>query len=167
MHTEEHAATILLDRGVAWKLPAPAILRLFGKRTIRITVKAIRLGQLLEMSRVYVSMNADPAMLDENPHEFITANMYKTAKLAALCVINTRWKQRLFAGILARFIMNRFTPDMLLEMMLFVINFSGISSFQNTIALFGTMKMTTPKEASPEDQGSLKVEQKDLIAPGD
>lgn len=167
MHTEEHASTILLDRGVAWKLPAPAFMRLFGKKTIRLTVKAIRLAQLLEMSRLYTSMNVNEEELENRPHEFIAVHMPAVARMAAVCVLDAPWKLRLFTGILARFIMNRFTPDMLLEMMLFVINFSGISSFQNTITLTGTMKITGPKEVSPESRGSQEPEQQGSIAPGD
>ena len=157
MNTEKHAADILLDNGVAWRLPSPWLLRLFGKRTIQISIKAIRLGTLLELSSVYSSMGITEESLTKDPHTLIQSNLKLVCRIAAICILNSKPRIRLFSGVLTKFLVSRLTANMLLEVMLFVATYSGVTSFISTIRLIGEMKVTSPKNLGPENQGSQQL----------
>lgn len=155
MNIEKHAADILLDRGVSWPVPAPWFLRIFGKKKIKISVKALKLGTLYELSGLYASMGIiSQEDLNKDPHGLIRNHIKTICRIAAICILNSRTRIRLFSKPLALFIFKRFTANMLLEVMLFIATFSGVSAFINTIGLIGDLKITTPKDPSPTDQGS-------------
>lgn len=151
MNTEEKAASILLDRGVGWKVAAPWPLSIF-KRQVMFVIKPLRLGTLLELSRLYAGMDIDTQQPDKDPHALIS-NIPVACRIAAVCMLNSPLKIRMFSGIVARFVRKRLTADQLLEMMLFIVTYSGTASFTSIIRLIGEMKMTTPN-LSHENQGS-------------
>lgn len=154
MNTETHAANVLLNRGVSWPVPAPRIMRIFGKRNIRISVRALKLGTLLELSRIYTSMGITLKELKKDPNKIIRDHLKDVCLVTAICILNSRIRIRLLQRYLARYIMNHFTGNMLFEVMVFIVNFSGAMSFLNTIRLIGDLTITTPKNLSPKDQGS-------------
>lgn len=154
MNTEKHAAEILLDRGVAWPVKAPWFLRILGKKTVKITIKALRLGTLLELSRLYAAAGIDINEIEKDPQATIRNYLKPVCLIVAVCILNSKIRIRLFARPLARFILGRFTANMLLEVMMFITTFSGYISFLNTIRLLGDMRITAPKNLSPEVQGS-------------
>ena len=154
MNIEKHAADILLDRGVSWPVPAPWFLRILGKKRLKITVKALRLGTLYELSGLYASMGISQEDLSKDPHALIRNHMKTVCRITAICILNSRVRIRFFSKPLERFIFRCFTPNMLLEVMIFIATFSGVSAFINTIGLIGDLKITTPKDPSPTDQGS-------------
>lgn len=153
-NVEQHAAEILLDRGVAWEVPAPGICRIIGVRKIKISLKALKLGTLLEVSRRYAALNIKTEDLEKDPWKLINKNLIQVCRIVAVCVLNSRLKIKLFTRPLAHFIRWRFTGNMLLEVMIFVANFSGLLSFTSTIGLIRDLRITAPKNPSPEDQGS-------------
>ena len=154
MDTEKLAAEVLLDKGVAWRLPAPWFLRIFGKSTVRLSIKPLRLGTLLELSRLYLAMGITEEKLSGDVNQLIRSNVTMVSRIAAICILNSRIRIRLFTGILARFLQNRLTGNAMLELMMFVVTLSGASAFLSTIRLIGVMKMTSPRNLGPEDQGS-------------
>jgi hypothetical protein len=154
MNVEKHAADILLDRGVSWPVPAPWFLRILGKKKVKITVKALKLGTLYELSGLYASMGIREEDLKKDPHVLIRDHMKTVCQVTAICILNSRIRIRLFSKPLARFIFHRFTANMLLEVMIFIATFSGVTAFINTIGLIGDMRITTPKDPGPRDQGS-------------
>ena len=151
---EQQAAEVLLDRGVAWEVPAPGICRIIGKRKVKISIKALKLGTLLEVSRRYAALNLKTEDLERDPWKLINENLIPVCRITAVCVLNSRLKIKLFTGALAHFIRWRFTGNMLLEVMIFVANFSGLASFTSTIGLIRDLRITAPKDPSPVDQGS-------------
>ncbi len=154
MDTEKLAAEVLLDKGVAWRLPSPWFLRIFGKSTVMISVKPLRLGTLLELSRLYLAMGITEEKLSGDVNQLIRSNTTMVSRIAAVCVLNSRIRIRLFRNILGRFLLNRLTANAMLELMMFVVTLSGSSAFLSTIRLIGVMKMTSPRNLGPEDQGS-------------
>jgi hypothetical protein len=153
MNTEKHAADILLDRGVSWPIKAPWFFRIVGKKTIRIKVKALKYGTLLELSSLYSAMGITEADF-KSQHKMILKHLKTVCLIAAICILNSKTRIRLFSKPLARFILKRFTANMLLEVMIFIISYSGVTSFLSTIRLIGDLSMTAPKNLSPENQGS-------------
>lgn len=154
MDTEKLAAEVLLDKGVAWRLPAPWFLRIFGKSTVMMSVKPLRLGTLLELSRLYLAMGITEEKLSGDINQLIRSNATMVSRIAAVCVLNSRIRIRLFRNVLGRFLLNRLTANAMLELMMFVVTLSGSSAFLSTIRLIGVMKMTSPRNLGPEDQGS-------------
>jgi hypothetical protein len=153
METEKHAAEILLDRGVSWPVKAPWFLRIVGKKTVRISIKALKLGTLLELSSLYSAMGITEVDF-KNQHELIQKNLKTVCLIAAICVLNSKTRIRFFRKPLGRFILKRFTANMLLEVMIFIVTYSGVTAFLNTIRLIGDLNLTAPKNLSPESQGS-------------
>lgn len=154
MNTEKHAAEILLNRGVTWPVPAPWFLRILGKKKMKITVRALKLGTLLELSYLYAAMGIKEDDLKKDPHGLIRSHLKSVCLAVAISILNSRIRIKLFAKPLARFILKRFTANMLLEVMIFIATYSGITSFLSTIRLIGDLSVTAPKNLSPEDQGS-------------
>lgn len=159
MNTEKHAAEVLLDRGVDWKVPAPRICRIIGVKNVRISVRALKLGTLLEVSRRFEALGIKAGDLEKNPTELIVRNLKAVCRIVAVSILNSRIGISIFTRLLGHFIRWRFTGNMLLEVMLFIVNFSGLSSFLSTIGLIRDLKMTTPKNPSPESQGSQQKSQ--------
>jgi hypothetical protein len=151
MNIEKHAAEILLDRGVAWPVPAPWFLRILGRRTI--SIKALRLGTLFELSLLYASMGITEEDF-KDPHKLIREDMKTVCLITAICILNSRFLIRMFSKPLARFVINEFTANMQLEVMIFIATYSGAGSFLSTIRLIGDLSVTAPKNLSPENQGS-------------
>ena len=87
-------------------------------------------------------------------NQLIRSNVTMVSRIAAICVLNSRIRIKLFAGILSRLLLNRLTGNAMLELMMFIITLSGASAFLSTIRLIGVMKMTSPRNLGPEDQGS-------------
>lgn len=150
---EKRAAEILLDRGVAWPVRAPWWMRIFGKKTVNITVTALRLGTLLELSLRYEALGLKPEDFVNSP-QLIAKNMKPVCRIVAACILNSCLGIMFFTRPLGYFIRWSFTGNMLLEVMIFIATFSGEASFSNTIRLIGDLKVTTPKNLSPEEQGS-------------
>jgi hypothetical protein len=157
MNVEKKAAETLSDRGVYWKLPSFWFLRIIGKKTVRVIVKPIRLGTLLELSRIYAALDIKPEDLEKDPHGLILNNTRALCTIAAVCILNSKLKIRLFSGLLARFLLSRLTANNLLEIMMFIVTYSGVTAFTTTIRLIGEMRVTTPKILSPEIQGSQQA----------
>jgi hypothetical protein len=153
-NTEKRAAEVLLDRGVSWPVQAPWFLRIFGKKKVRLSVRALKLGTLLELSLLYAEMGIDPEDMKNNPHELIRKHLKTVCRITALCILNSEVKIKLFTKPLARYIRWAFTGNMLFEVMFFIITYSAVKSFSNTIRLIGDLSMTAPKNLSPKDQGS-------------
>jgi hypothetical protein len=152
MNTEKHAAEVLLDRGVTWPVKAPWFLWFLGKR--KVSIKALRLGTLLELSRLYTAAGIDLNEIDKDPHVTLQDHLKPICRIVAVSILNSKIPIRLLAKPLERFIIRKFTANMLLEVMVFIATFSGYTSFLSTIRLIGDLKVTTPKNLSPEDQGS-------------
>jgi hypothetical protein len=154
MNTEKHAAEILLDRGVSWPVPSPWPLRVIGKKKLKLTIKALKLGTLLEISYLYTVMNITADKLKEDPHAIISNHLKTVCLAAAMAVLNSRAGIWLFSKPLARYIRWHFTGNMLLEVMIFIATYSGVTSFLSTIGLLGDLSVTAPRDPSPEIQGS-------------
>jgi hypothetical protein len=158
METEKQAAEVLLDRGVGWKLSAPWYLRILGKKTVTVTIKPLRLGTLLELSRLYAGMNIDASQLEKDPTLLVNKHATTVCRIAAVCMLNKKGRIWMFSGFLTKFLLSRLTANALLEVMIFISTYSGVEAFIDTIRLIGEMRMTAPRNLSPEDQGSQKTE---------
>ena len=167
--TEQAAAYALLDRGAAFRIPAPFLFRLFGKKTFKIVVKRLRLGSLIYLYQipgidklkplpvggdaegVINQMGANPESIELS---VVHENLLQVVKAVAACLLNQRWKIRLFAGMLARYLKNALTADQLQELVMWLLVYSRAESFMNSIKYLSMMKVTSPMNLSPHGKGS-------------
>lgn len=157
---EVAAAQALLDRGVGFRIPAPFLFRVFGKRTIRLKVKRIRMGTMLELSELASLTELEKvetgderkkmlAAIDAEPLsvklQFIVENKDKVAYLVACCLLNSKRKIKLFGKRFGRHLATVCTSDELQELALWIFAYGRPEAFMNTTKLMRTMILTAPR----------------------
>lgn len=147
---ENQAANMLLKQGISLPIPAPYIFRVFGKKVLRVEVKRLYLGTLLYLTEIATRFT----LLDEkeeNRAEFVRKNAPLICSYVAVAILNNRFKIR-FKRYLAGYLKRHLTADEMFELTTWVIAFSRIESFMNTISLAATMRLTA--KMSPTENGS-------------
>lgn len=159
INLEKAAALALLDRGVAFRIPAPWLLKLFGKKTAKITVKRLYLGTLVHLSalenfgleNVRVPEAADKLIkdMDSVPRSIPIAVIVNQAKpvcrAIACCLLNSRLKIALFSKALGCFLGRNCTTDQLQELAMWLFVYGRPEAFTNTTRFLSRMTMTSPR----------------------
>jgi hypothetical protein len=155
---ERAAALALLDRGIAFRIPAPWWMRLVGRKHYKIKVKRLRLGTLLHLSAI-ANFGLEPFEAGKERTDVITemeakpisvpmrviVNQVKPLTLAvAACLLNSEIKIRLLAKPLARHLRRHCTPDQLQELIMWLFVYGRAESFTNTTKFVERMRMTMP-----------------------
>lgn len=157
MNAEYNAAKTLLDRGIKVPVTAPLWLRVFGKRTIYVTIRQPYLGTLYRISLLYLSMDIADDELERidkmNPSRLFVQHGKTLARIAAQAILNNRIWGKVLGGVFARYIYWKVSPLMLLNITRALVALSGTEAFTNTIKLARSMKMTGVN-LSQETQGS-------------
>lgn len=161
--TERRAAETILERGVRVKLPAPRFLRLLGKKEISVTIRQPGMGTLLNVSELSLKSGfsfegIDSGNLDA-AHQLIAGHTKTLMRIVAVILLRSKWRIRLFSGMLSRWLLWKLTPNRLLEMVLMIVTFSGVQDFTNTIRLIRSMSVTMPRNLSPTSEGSQEATQ--------
>lgn len=156
---EKAAALALLDRGIAFRLPAPWLLRLFGKKNIKITVKRIRLGALVHLSTLEEMAPLERMELDEDrakivadadaepmtlPYRVIVTRTPAITREVAALLLNSHVKIKLFQKPLARYLRWAIHPDQLQELVMWLFVYGRAEAFTNTTKFLRKMMMTNP-----------------------
>jgi hypothetical protein len=166
-HTEieRAAAMALLDRGIAFRLPAPWLLRLFGKKKLSISVKRLRLGTLLHLSAIAEMGTLEPLPVDDDraavisemaaepltlPIKVIAERRKEVALKVACCLLNSRIKIKLLSRPLARYLRWAVHPDQLQELVMWLFVYGRAESFTTTTKLLRRMTMTMPRNLGQE-----------------
>ena len=160
---ERRAAETILERGVRVKLPAPRFLRLIGKKEISVTIRQPNMGTLLHVSRLSLKAGfsfegIDAGNLDA-AHELISKHTKTCIRIVAIIILGSKFKIWLFSGMLRRWLMGKVTPRRLFELILMTVTMSGVQDFTNAIRLIRSMRVTMPRNLSPESKGSHEAEQ--------
>lgn len=155
---EKLAALALLDRGVAFRIPAPALLVLFGKKSVKIKVKRLRIGTLLHLStlesisppevqqvpdeynKLFADMGTAPRSL---PISVILERQVSVCRAIAACLLNSRVKIALFSRLLGRYLRRSCTPDQQQELAMWLFAYGRAESFTITTKLLEKMKLTS------------------------
>jgi hypothetical protein len=157
--TEQNAADTILEKGVRVKLPAPFFLRLFC-REIGLVLRQPKYGTLLYVSRISLKAGFDVSKLESGElgevHELLRRNIMPLSRIMAVLFLNGKWKIRLFARPVARWLMWKLTPRKMAEIALLAVAFAGYEDFTTTIRLIGAMRMkaTAPRNLSHDESGS-------------
>jgi len=170
---QRRASEIILERGVRVPLPAPRFLRMFGKKTIGITIyqpylrtmhTAVNLALREGFSLDGIAEGKTDAAL-----ELISKHSLTVAQIIAVHALNGKWRNRLFSRMLGAWLFSRLTNSRLLEIAVTIMMMSRYQDFTTTIRLFKGLSMTmmSPKNLSPEEKGSQEDALTASIAPGE
>lgn len=160
---ERQAAETILESGVRVKLPAPLFLRLFGKKTVNVTIHRPKLRTMLTATRLSLQAGFSIDSLVDGSTEaaldLVDKHTETVCHIVSVHILNGRRKNRLFSKKLGNYLLSSLTSDKLLGMAVTIILMSRYQDFTTTIRLFKTMRMTTtaPKNLSPDEQGSQKA----------
>jgi len=153
--TESRAAKVLLKRGVKVPVTAPLFLRLFGKKTINLSVTAPTTRTLLEIADKYLDMR----ITDTKDITLADAfTLYKKhskgmTEIVSLCILNESrkfWRHK----ILARFLDKKLQQDEISYLFHLIIVYGGVEDFINSIRLMETIRITKPMNLSPKEKTS-------------
>lgn len=156
---EKLAALALLDRGIAFAIPAPWWMVVVGKKSVNITVKRLYLGTMLHLSTLeriaplelmtvpddhrslIADMDAKPLSI---PIADIITQSVPVCRAIAACLLNSRTKIALFSKLLGRHLRRSCTPDQLQELAMWLFVYGRTESFTTTTKFLERMKMTKP-----------------------
>ena len=151
---EMNAADALLDRRLKVQLPAPGILRLFGKRQFAFWMKRPTYGSLLLMARLTSEMDIDLKKLSEKGEEIlfpmIAEQGVRASRIIAHGMLRGKWANRLLARPLASYLRWHMTARTLAELSKLVLLLSGAEDFVSITTSAVTMKVTQPMTGHAE-----------------
>lgn len=142
------AADAILDRGVRFKIPhAPVRIRLLGLD--RITIKSLRAGTILEISRVIDSNQIEDAIMLKD-HAFLVRCLEPMAQCIALAMINDKLLIRRFTKLVKKMVL-RLPPDMIVEIFLHIERLNQKKLFLTITRFFliQAQMMTSPRKVNP------------------
>jgi len=151
VETEIKTVDTLLDKGVRVPIPAPFLLRVFGKRSISFAVRRPVLGNMLRISKLYARMNVKAD--DGNLGAWIATLQTCAVPISHICalgVLRGRYTGALFMRPLARYLRWHMTTRDMASLAAILVSLSGYQDFTNTIKFIGLMRMTQPKNLSQE-----------------
>ena len=155
---EAAAADALLDRRLKINLPAPGLLRLFGKRTVPIWVKRPTATGIIRMSRLFVQMDIDIQKLMEGKFgtllECIGEHGVTASRIIALGLLRGNFSAWLLHRLLAWYIRNHMTMQGLAELTRIIVLMSTAESFVNVIMSVANMNLLEPILSQPKKTGS-------------
>jgi len=136
------AADLLLGRGVRFKLKgAPFLWRLF--RLDRFTIRALKLGVIIEIARVAVADGLDAGATQKHLED----KMQSVCLCVAMAILNDRRRIKRRAPRLARLMMRKLPAATILNVFYYIQNVDGILDFTNITGFIAAhAKMTSPKQ---------------------
>ena len=168
---QKQAANTLLERGVRFPIPAPFLLRVFGKKNVGLTIHQPKMGTLIYLSEGFVSMGIDPATLEDGDigkaYGLVALHGKVMCRMMAVAVLNSRWKIRLFAKLLGNLLRWRLTAKLLADLFMMITALSGVQYFTSTIRFLPATNLMKVRNLSPKTEGSQEAELKASIAPGE
>jgi hypothetical protein len=148
LHTELHAAETLLQRGMKVKAHAPLLFRLFGKKTITLTLSQPTGGTLHRVASYYLRTGISQEKLHEITAEealgLITVHGKTIYKAVACAILNGWITGYLFTKPLAWWLYEHHTPESIAALMDVLITYGGVSHFMITTRLVRSLKLTAP-----------------------
>ena len=151
---EAMAADALLDRRLKINLPAPWLLRIFGRKTVPIRVKLPTAGSLIRMSSLFTRMDIDLQHLHDGNFGSVLEQIAKHGVIAYGLLRGT-WSARLLNRPLAWYIRQHMPMQGLAELAKIIVLMSTSEAFVSIIASVASLNLMKPTEASqPTETGS-------------
>jgi hypothetical protein len=147
--TEIKTVETLLDRGVRVELPAPFLLRLFGKKTVSFILKRPTSETMYRISGLYLQMRLGTTKVEvdtiDESHRLIAECMVSASRIIAYSIAPHISPLSVRNRFIARYLRRRLNTRELAELWMIVVNLSGVQDFCNTIRSMSTMRMTIPR----------------------
>lgn len=149
LDTEIKTVDTLLRRGVQVDLPAPRLVRLFGKKNISFTVSLPDSETLTQISGLYLRMKkaattVEAESLDE-AHLMIHECMKPASRIVAYGMMPYCTPLSLRNRLLAWYIRRHLDARTLAELWMMICSLSGAHDFINFIRSMSSMRTTKPK----------------------
>lgn len=157
---EAHSADALLDRPLTINLPAPWLLRKFGKKTIRYGVPFPKGQTLCRMAAIFCRMDIDLKELKAGDLgttlECIARNGRRVSRVIAEGMVGNTILSRLLVRPLAWYIRCYTTMKGMAELAQIILLLASPEGFVNTISSIATMNMmaTTTESQPNKEKGS-------------
>ena len=149
LDTEIKTVETLMDRGVQVDLPAPRLLRLFGKKTISFTVSRPDSETLLQISGLYLRMKKAATTVDaetiDEAHLMIHDCMVPASRIVAYGMQPYITPLSLRNRLLARYLRRNMDTRMLAELWMMICSMAGAHDFINVIRSMSAMRTTKPR----------------------
>ena len=154
-----YTADALLDRRLKINLPAPWLLRIFGRKTVPIRVKLPTAGSLIRMSSLFTRMDIDLQHLHDGNFGSVLEQIAKhgvtTSRIIAYGLLRGTWSARLLNRPLAWYIRQHMPMQGLAELAKIIVLMSTSEAFVSIIASVASLNLMKPTEASqPTETGS-------------
>jgi len=146
---------MLLERGVKVPVTAPLFLRIFGKKTVSLTITAPTIATLTKIAGKYLELNIKNIQELTLPESFELLEKHSKAMsiIIATIILNRRHTYWL-AKPLAYFLRGRVPMNQLAYLFQLVILYGGIEDFINTIRLTEATRITMPMNLSQQQKTS-------------
>lgn len=146
---ESLAADQLLHRGARMRMRAPLLLRIFGKKTISLTVRSPFEGTMHRVAAYYLSTGITADQLSEITHESALGLMVahgKTLRKAVACAwLNGYWSGKLLTRPLAWYMRWHCKPEDICGIAMIVLLYGGTADFMNTTRSVRMLTLTAPR----------------------
>ncbi len=141
---ELQAANSILNRGLRYKLPAPVLLKFFGKKHINLNIRQLCLGTELRIAAIL----ADKGLTDEkiegcDPAKLMIEHYNDILRIVALASLNRKIIIRP-AIWLRVWLLKRLTVWQLFELYSSIRQYSGLGPFMNITRLAVQTRTTKP-----------------------
>lgn len=150
---ELHATETILQRGVRVKVRAPLLLRIFGLKTVSLTLRVPTAGALSRMGRWYLMCQLPLEKLEGISLEEALLFKVKYGRFiynALACLfLGNRMLTRLFMKPFSRWLMESMSAAEALTLLQLVILHGGLEDFMNTTRLIRGKMLTPPKKSGP------------------
>jgi hypothetical protein len=149
----------LLDKGVRVQIPAPFFLQLFGKKTINVIVHRSVMQNMFLISKKYVQLNVQEDFGDDfSEWTKIFINTCKpVSEIVAIGMLHGTFATWLFTKPLAVYLRRHVNSRELASIAAMLVTLNGVQDFLNTIKFLRTMRITKPRNLSPDGKGSQQA----------
>lgn len=152
---EMNASDALLDRRLRITLPAPWLLRLFGRRTIPVWVKRPVAQNLFRMSRLFAKMDIDLKEVKAGELgtllECVGRNGVIVSRIIAYGMIRGNMAAFLLARPLAWYLRCNMDMRGIAELSKIIVLISGGEDFVSTIMSVSSLRLTEPTLSQAEN----------------
>lgn len=156
----EAARALLLEKGIDVSIQRKGISRWLHRGKERhFVIRQSYGGTLLHLSKVMNSIQFEESMLTDDNFISEGKKLYKyapmLARIIAIGYLNSKWKIRLFSGVLSRWFLWHLTPEKMLQLCkVIILDMNNMLDFITTIRLTGVQTIVSrPENLSPEENG--------------
>lgn len=147
-----NAANVILNRGVRFRLPAPVYKRWLHKDYV--TIRYLKAGTILEISRVVVENDLENALL-LGGYDLLEKSVEACARCIAIAILNDKEKIERRTDKLTQHLLWEVSPQSLVDLFNKISAMNRLSDFTNITKFFSSqmMMMMNRKNLGHEENG--------------